>query len=200
LASGREEGSNPSISASYFHIKENGVSIEDYSRELGIDVCIEINPEALIPEERIRAYCEENKCGNYGRNYSCPPHAGELDDFREKLKEFKRGYLLQYSEEMDTRKDLKKLLRSKDDFHEMVLKLEEYLRKQGINKVWGLIGGNCGLCRRCKILKGKPCKHPDKARVSLEAIGIDVVGLLEKLGLDSHFHRGKVTWTGCVLY
>jgi predicted metal-binding protein len=165
-----------------------------------MSICVKINPEMLVPEERIRAYCEENLCGNYGRNYTCPPHAGELDDIREKLKEFTRGYLLQYSQEMNIKKDLKKLVASKDDFHEMVLKLEEYLIAEGNNRVWGLIGGNCGLCRKCKIQNGKPCKHPDKSRISLEAIGIDVVGLLDKLGLDSGFHPDRITWTGCVLY
>ena len=62
------------------------MSIEDFSCKLGIDVCVGINPDVLVPEERIRAYCEENKCGSYGRNYTCPPHAGELDEIREKLR------------------------------------------------------------------------------------------------------------------
>ena len=101
---------------------------------------------------------------------------------------------------MNLKKDWKKLIKSKDDFHKMILKIEDYAKKVGKEDVWGLIGGNCGLCETCAIQKDKPCRHSDKARMSLEAIGIDVVGLLEQQGLDSKFHQDRITWTGCVLY
>jgi len=176
------------------------MSIKEDTVKLGIDVCVEIDPVVLVPEERIRKYCEENKCGNYGRNYTCPPNAGSFDEIRKKLKNYSHGYLFQYSKEMDLKKDLKNLIKSKDDFHRMILKIEEYLKEHGIEDVWGLIGGNCGLCDTCAIQKEKPCSHPEKARMSLEAIGIDVVGLLNKLKLDSNFHQDRITWTGCILY
>jgi predicted metal-binding protein len=174
--------------------------IKEYSKKLGIGVCVEIDSAALVPEERIRKYCEENKCGCYGRNYTCPPNAGSLEEIKESLKNYSHGYLFQYSKELDLKKDFKKILKSKDDFHKIILKLEDYMQKGDIEDVWGLIGGNCGLCHVCAIQKDKPCRHPDKSRKSLEAIGIDVVGLLNKLDLDSHFHQDRITWTGCILY
>ena len=88
------------------------MSVNEYSEKLGIDVCVELDPAALIPEERIRTYCEENKCGNYGKNYTCPPNAGSLDEIRERLKNYKHGYLFQYSRKMDLKKDWKKLIKS----------------------------------------------------------------------------------------
>ena len=31
-------------------------------------------PTAEIPvDAKYRAFCEENRCGNYGANYACPP-------------------------------------------------------------------------------------------------------------------------------
>ena len=176
------------------------MSVSEYAEKLGIGVCVEIDPALLVPEERIRKYCEENKCGSYGRNYTCPPNAGSLDEISERLKNCNHGYLFQYSKELDLKKDFKKILKSKDDFHKIILKIEDSMNKSGIDDVWGLIGGNCGLCHACAIQKDKPCRHPDKSRMSLEAIGIDVVGLLNKLGLDSNFHRDRITWTGCILY
>ena len=77
---------------------------------------------------------------------------------------------------------------------------EDYLKNEGVAEMWGLIGGNCGLCETCAIQKDKPCRHQDKARMSIESIGIDVVGLLNKLKLDSNFHKDRITWTGCILY
>ena len=174
--------------------------IKEYSEKLGIAVCVEIDPVMLVPEERIRKYCEENKCGSYGKNYTCPPNAGSLSEIQENLKRYSYCYLFQYSQEVDLKKEFKKLLKSKDDFHKMILNIEDFVKNEGSDDVWGLIGGNCGLCDTCAIQKVKPCRHPDKARVSLEALGIDVIGLLDKLGLDSNFRQNRITWTGCILY
>ena len=41
--------------------------------------------------------------------------------------------------------------------------------------------------------------YPDKARMSMEAIGIDVLGLEKELGLDNKFYDDKINWTGCIL-
>ena len=78
--------------------------------------------------------------------------------------------------------------------------MEEALKARGINPVWGMIGGNCGLCDICKARSNEPCLYPEKARMSLEAIAIDVMALLDKFGLDNKFYEDKITWTGCILY
>ncbi len=170
------------------------------AKQLGIQTCFEFSPTLLVPGERIRAYCLENKCGSYGNNYMCPPHIGTLEEIRTRLKNYERGVLLQYSKDIDVRADRKGVIRTKLDFHRKILEMEGLLKKGRTGEVWGLIGGNCGLCRTCRIQVDKPCRHPDKARPSLEAIGVDVLGLLDKLGLDNKFHEDKITWTGCVLY
>lgn len=176
------------------------MKIEEYAVKLGMTACKEINPEILVPEERIRAYCVENKCGNYGKNYTCPPHAGSLDEIKAKIGKFKQGLLFQYSAAIEVNRDMKAVLKTKDDFHKKILKLEDLLKKQGVSDRWGMIGGNCGLCETCGVVKGKTCRHPDKARISLEALGIDVGAVLEKLGLKLEFQKDRITWTGCILY
>lgn len=176
------------------------MEMEKYAAKLGMRTYVRITPDMLVPEERIRAYCEENKCGSYGRNYMCPPHAGTLDEIRDRLKRYTRGYLVQYSAEADMASQRKEVIKTRDVFHGKILKLETYLEKQGANGVWGMTGGNCGLCEICRVVDGKPCRHPEKARMSLEAAGVDVIGLLDRLGIDSEFRKDRITWTGCVLY
>jgi predicted metal-binding protein len=85
------------------------------------------------------------------------------------------------------------------DFHTKILQIEEMLESKGFDNLWGLIGGTCLLCETCGAKTGEPCRHPDKARPSLEAIGIDVLKLLKDLGLDNKFHKDKITWTGSIL-
>jgi len=46
----------------------------------------------------------------------------------------------------------------------------------------------------------EPCPYPVKARMSLESIAIDVIGLLDHLGLESEFRPDRIKWTGCVMF
>ncbi len=170
------------------------------AQELGIETCLEFDAGLLVPEQRIRDLCFENRCGNYGNNYMCPPHIGSVEEIKVRLKEFRQGVLLQYSKALDVTSDIKGLRQTKVDFHNMVLRLEECLRSRGLKQVWGMIGGNCALCEICKAETGDPCPHTDKARTSLESLAINVVGLLEKLSLDSDFRPDRITWTGCILF
>ena len=62
--------------------------VAEFARHLGMEMCFEFDAEILVPEERIRAFCLENKCGKYGNNYMCPPHVGTLEEIRTKLRKF----------------------------------------------------------------------------------------------------------------
>ena len=170
------------------------------ARQLGIEPCLEFSPELLVPEQRIRDLCFENKCGNYGGNYMCPPHVGSIGEIKAWLTKFERGVLFQYSKPLDVRNDNEGVRQTKIDFHNKILRLEESLRNEGIEQVWGMIGGSCELCEVCQAKLGEPCPYPDKARMSLASMAIDVLSFLDKFGLDNKFHPDKITWTGCILF
>jgi predicted metal-binding protein len=176
------------------------MSILEFARQLGIETCLEFSPELLVPEQRIRELCSENKCGNYRSNYMCPPHVGSLEEIKARLSEFRRGLLLQYSKTLDVRNDMEGVKETKIDFHNNILRLEEFLGSEGIQPVWGMIGGSCELCEPCRAKFGEPCPYPDKARMSLESIAIDVLSFLDRFGLDNKFYPDKITWTGCILF
>jgi predicted metal-binding protein len=167
---------------------------------LGIENCLEFDTGLLVPEERIREYCYENKCGNYRNHYMCPPYVGSIEEIRARLSNFERGVLLQYSKPVDVRNDIAGVMQTRLDFHKKILRLEAVLKEEGADGVWGMIGGSCALCEVCRAEFDEPCPFPDEARPSLEAIAVDVLALLQRFGLDNDFHRDKITWTGCVLF
>jgi predicted metal-binding protein len=175
-------------------------SVLKFARQLGIETCLEFSPGLLVPEQRIRELCSEDKCGNYGKNYMCPPHIGSLEETKARLQKFQHGVLLQYSRSLDVRNDNEGLKQSKLDFHNKILQLEEFLRNEGVNDVWGMIGGSCELCEPCKAEVGEPCPYPNKARTSLTSLAIDILPFLDKFRLDNKFHPDKITWTGCILF
>jgi len=192
------------------------MNLSKAAKRLGIETCLEFDPKLLVPQQKVRAACMENKCGSYGKHYMCPPHIGTIDEIKSRLKKFQRGVLLQYSQPLNLKSalegfmksgpkglmnsDLDGLLKSMLYFHNKVLSLEGSLRKQGIEEIWGMLGGNCRLCDTCLAATGEPCLYPKKARNSLESIGIDVITLLNSFGLDSKFRDDKITWTGCILF
>ena len=170
------------------------------ARQMGMEGGLEFAPALLVPEPRIRDFCLENKCGHYRNNYMCPPYVGSLDEMATRLGEFRRSVLLQYTRSLEVRKGNKEIRESKVDFHKKILQMEDLLRSRGLEQVWGMSGGSCGLCETCQAKVGEPCLYPEEARNSLEAAGIDVLSLLDKLGLDNKFYPDRITWTGCILF
>jgi len=174
--------------------------ILEQARQIGVKAGPEFSPALLVPEPRIRDFCLENKCGHYQDNYMCPPDVGTLDEMAVRLRKFQRSILLQYTKSLEVQKGNKEIRESKVNFHRMILQLEDLLKSKGLEPVWGMSGGSCGLCEICQAKVGEPCLYPEEARNSLEAAGIDVLALLDKLGLDNKFYPDKITWTGCILF
>lgn len=176
------------------------VIITNAARDRGIEFWSEFDPALLIPEPRIRNLCRADRCDMYGKHYMCPPHVGPLPTIRERLRCFTRGLLFQYSRPVDVGADPKGVRRIKVEFHSHILELEEILKREGAAAVWGMIGGSCALCNECGARTGTPCPNPERARTSLESIGVDVLRLLNRLGMENRFLPDRITWTGCVLY
>jgi predicted metal-binding protein len=174
--------------------------VRNTARELGIQVCMDIPISHVRPEHRIREFCHKNRCGNYGAHYMCPPHVGTVGELAQRIRRYSNAFLLQYAKSMDVVGDPLAVTRSKVEFHQRILQLEEVLKKSRITELWCLIGGDCALCEPCKAANAEPCQYPDRARTSLEAIGVDVMALLDELGLDSTFRADRITWTGCILF
>ncbi len=181
-------------------IDKLGIKILERARQMGFTASLAFDPRLLVPKQRIRSFCEEDKCGHYNNNYMCPPYVGSLEEIKGQLGEFQQGLLLRYSRSMKVEKGNKEIAESKLVFHNKILQLEEFMRGEGIERMWGISGGSCGLCEPCQARLGQPCLYLNKAKASLEALGIDVLALLDGLGLENKFYPDKITWTGCILF
>ena len=175
-------------------------AVELYAIQCGCEVCLPLRAQDLMPQERIRQFCQNNKCGHYRRNHMCPPHVGTLPSIKNRLAEYRAGFLLRKTWSVDVRNDRVALKRAQLEFHHLILDVEKYIAKRVQAEVWGFVGGHCSLCEVCELNAGRPCCDPGRARTSLEAIGVDVQHLLKQCGLDGGFHTDRVTWTGCLLY
>ena len=47
----------------------------------------------FVPE--FRKFCEQNDCGNYGKNYACPPACGTPEEMEEKVRKYENALVFQ---------------------------------------------------------------------------------------------------------
>jgi len=79
--------------------------------------------------------------------------------------------------------------------------IESLCIREGYHFAAGLSAGGCFLCDECVGVKpGLPCRHPFKARPSMEALGIDVVATAKKAGMQLNFAQNEARgWVGLIL-
>ncbi len=159
-----------------------------------------IKPSDLVIDEKVIKYCKENKCGQYGRNFMCPPNNIGLNIFKKSLEDYSYCIILLYEQEISKSKDKEEFYRAADALNHILLDIEKEFKSQGYNKTMALFAGNCRNCKPCKINEGyKKCPYPEKSRPSSESLGVDVIKPLENMGISIEFRQDKVTWVGMIL-
>jgi len=166
-----------------------------------------ISAREVVLDDRVILKCQVPLCNEYGNHLLCPPNSPSLDHFREALNKYSKGLLIQLHTSRDqldsmSERSLKKAIYARaNELHEIVNVVEKAAQELGFTFAAGFIGGACKLCDPCVGVKsGAPCKHPFKARPSMEAVGIDVHLTAERVGLGFSPDIGKeVVWNGLVL-
>lgn len=158
---------------------------------------------AVVVDERVRLKCQVPLCDSYGRNLMCPPYVPSVAEFRVALEKFGQAILLLVSARLPERPvgPSANVFAPAKKLHDLVNKGEKMAFEKGFRFATGLIGGCCRLCDECEGTRpGGICRHPFKARPSMEAMGIDVMATLERAGLKTVFPVSDVvTWTGLLL-
>ena len=130
-----------------------------------------------------RPYCEENLCGKYGANYSCPPDCGSCEEMKQRIVEKNTALVLQTIWEIGSYENKQGIIESKKAHNAAILRFTEKLRQAGI-RGFCLGYGGCPLCDPCKRITNEPCAHPDKKISCMSAYCIDVAKLAEKCDLE----------------
>ena len=152
---------------------------------------------AIIPTEKVvvdgafRPFCEENLCGKYNANYSCPPDCGTVEEVRTRLMEQDRALVLQTIWNIGSYENKEAVLESKKTHNAAILRLAEKLRQAGLQG-FCLGYGGCPLCDPCKRMTNEPCAHPDKKISCMSAYCIDVAKLAAECGLHFAWEQDKL--------
>ncbi|MCL2459600.1 MAG: DUF2284 domain-containing protein [Desulfobulbus sp.] len=155
---------------------------------LGATDAVLLPTEALEVEDRYAAMCAApHRCPSYGLAPGCPPHAPLPADFRAKL----AGFCLVAVFKIDVlAADLlnENRLDAARSIHRIAAHLELAAPRFGFGRACGMAAGSCKelFCAdaaTCAMLDGSfPCRHPDLARPSISAVGIDFAALANRAG------------------
>lgn len=152
------------------------------SEEAGFTAAI-IPTKEIVVDPQFRKFCEDNLCGKYNANYSCPPDCGTVEETRQRLMEQDKALVLQSIWEIGSYDNKDGILESKKIHNAKILRLTEQLRQAGVQG-FCLGYGGCPLCDPCKRVTNEPCAHPDKKISCMSAYCIDVAKLADKCGLE----------------
>ena len=63
--------------------------------EEGFAAAAIVDTAQIVFDPSFRPYCEENLCGQYGANYSCPPDCGSPEEMKRRILAHKKALVLQ---------------------------------------------------------------------------------------------------------
>lgn len=157
---------------------------------------LDVRSIQLLPE--VREMCSANRCGMYGKNWSCPPAIGSLEALQEQLKQYSSGIILQTVGFLE------------DDFDYETIVATENLQKLNFKRLYHDIKveypgclpmptGACSICSVCTY-PDQACRFPDQAYPPLEAYGIFVSKLCEHNNISYYYGPRTMAFVSAILF
>ena len=134
-----------------------------------------ISPSSVITGEWVRLKCQYG-CGGYNQCLTCPPYSPSPAVTRKLVDEYSKIILAH-------------LPTGWRHLREIMASLEREVFLFGLHKALAFGSGPCHLCEPCP--RQYPCTHPDEARPSMEACGIDVFTTARNAGFPIEVLRSR---------
>ena len=179
---------------------------ELFDKLAGIALSLGAYKATVIPVELVetnaafRDLCASNACGNYGRNWMCPPDAGEIHELMARLRTYTFMLVYQTVTELEDSYDFEGMMDAGVAHNRLMVELRRGIDGLALPRVLHLGAGGCRMCEVCAKRTGEPCRHPDLAVASLETYGVNVSRLAPAAGMKYINGRDTVTYFGAVLF
>ena len=169
--------------------------------KMGASAAESIAVKDIVFSPELRGLCEQNACGQFGSNYTCPPNVGEVNGLVAKLKVFEHSVIWQNIYSIEDSFDFEGMMDAQRRHNEMTRKIAgKVYEGMGRENVIILAAGGCSLCEPCAMKTDEPCPYPDEALPSLEAHGINVSVIGEISGMKYINGKDTVTYFSGVFF
>lgn len=156
-----------------------------------------LSARSLTADPAARDACAANRCGRYGKCWTCPPHCGTLEACQTRLNGYRCGLLVQTVGVREDCFDYEAMQATEKRHNRSLLALTETLSGE-FPRLLALGAGVCPVCESCAC-PGEPCRFPDKAIASMEAYGLLVSDACIASGLPYYCGSDAVAFFGCIL-
>ena len=157
-----------------------------------------IKTEQIPFDRSVADACRANHCGKYGTCWTCPPGAGEYTQLERKIKAYPDAAIFTCKYDLEDSFDFDGMLEGQAHTMQLLREIIDSLRKEGRDFL-ALGCGCCNLCQKCTY-PDAPCRFPDKAILSVESCGINVVELSKRIGVNYHNGASTVTYFCIILH
>lgn len=157
-----------------------------------------IDPNELEFSERVRWICAQ-ECAMYGKSWACPPAVGSVEDCKNRCLSYNCCLMISTITEVADISNLQETLDTRAAHEELTDCVAELMRAQGVEP-YILSTEACAICKRCACLDGEPCRFPEKMHPCVESQGINVIPVLENMGLPFLYGENVVTWVSLLLF
>lgn len=158
-----------------------------------------IDTRKIVFDPAFRPYCEENLCGQYGNNHSCPPDCGTPEQMKEKVLAHKKALVVCTTWEIESFSQTDKLKEAKSLHNAAMFRLIQTLRERGHDGF--MIGSSgCTLCKPCRRAVGEPCAFPDKRYSCMSAYCIYVKKLAEECHMNYDYKDHILPFFGMYVF
>ncbi|MDY4969894.1 MAG: DUF2284 domain-containing protein [Lachnospiraceae bacterium] len=158
-----------------------------------------INTDQITFNPDFRVCCEDNSCGKYGVNYTCPPDCGTTDQMRDRVLAHKYAIVFQTMWETPDTEDKEVIKKCKGKHNSMIRRFIDEL-DPSYGGGFMIAASGCSLCQECAIVRGEPCLFPDKAASCASAYCIYVEDLAKKCGMEYDCGRGLTAFFGLYVF
>ena len=149
----------------------------------------------LLPE--VREMCQRNSCGKYGKNWSCPPGCGTLEECRDRVNHFQEGILVQTVGTLEDELDGEGMMEAEAKHKANFRRMHDALRKQ-YPGLLALGAGCCTLCSACTY-PDAPCRFPERQISSMESYGMLVTEICRANHMEYYYGPCSIAYTSCFL-
>ena len=150
--------------------------LKELAIKLGAEDAVELPAEKVVVRDWVRWKCRFG-CGEYGRRLTCPPLSPSPEETRRVLREYNLCLLVRFGPCVEAGYG------DGVNVHEVMFELERAAFLMGYYSAFALASGPCPYCEECTLKEGS-CRHPERARPSMEACGIDVYATSRNAGYD----------------
>jgi len=165
--------------------------------EAGFDAAGALDCSTIILRPDVRDACETNKCGRYGKNWSCPPGCGSLDECAARIRRYAKGLIVQTVGKLEDQFDGEGIMAAAQRHEQSFRRISKELRRDypGMLPLGTEGCSNCDLCS----YPDAPCRDPLGASSPMEAFGMMVRDVCKANGMEYYHGKDTITFTGCFL-